>query len=173
MGRKTRFDMKVLIHTSQFKLWSFEVLPCVYIGKPWICNVFCPSVHYLECTCIEMCTCSCSVPRVFWPVYLKIKAQLNFSLSSIVYNTDIKMPFCTKPYKECGMRHEARKVVKVPSLSEPLTAERVSGLSDPYSVYGTEIPGIVPGSKEFWRSFYGVPYIWKQKFLVVFTNIAM
>ena len=32
--------------------------------------------------------------------------------------------------------HEARKVVKVQSLSEPLTAERVSGQSDPYSVYG-------------------------------------
>ena len=49
--------------------------------------------------------------------------------------------------------HEARKVVKVQSLSEPLTAERVSGPSDPYSIYGTEIPRIIPGSKEFWRSF--------------------
>ena len=49
--------------------------------------------------------------------------------------------------------HEARKVVKVQSLSEPLTAERISGPSDPYSVYGTEIPRIIPGSKEFWRSF--------------------
>ena len=49
--------------------------------------------------------------------------------------------------------HEARRVVKVQSLSEPLTAERVSGPSNPYSVYGTEIPRIIPGSKEFWRSF--------------------
>ena len=30
--------------------------------------------------------------------------------------------------------HEARMVVEVHSLSEPLTAERVSGPSDPYSV---------------------------------------
>ena len=29
----------------------------------------------------------------------------------------------------------------------------MSGQSDPYSVYGTEIPRIIPGSKEFWRSF--------------------
>lgn len=46
--------------------------------------------------------------------------------------------------------HEARKVVKVQSLSQPLTA---SEQSDPYSVYGTEIPRIIPGSREFWRSF--------------------
>ena len=26
-------------------------------------------------------------------------------------------------------------------------------VSGPYSVYGTEIPRIIPGSKEFWRSF--------------------
>ena len=38
-------------------------------------------------------------------------------------------------------------------MSEPLTADRVSCQSDPYSVYGTEIPRIIPGSKEFWRSF--------------------
>ena len=29
----------------------------------------------------------------------------------------------------------------------------MSGQSDPYSVYGTEIPQIIPGSREFWRSF--------------------
>ena len=46
--------------------------------------------------------------------------------------------------------HEAWKVVRVQSLSAPLTADRVSV---PYSVYGTEIPRIIPGSKEFWRSF--------------------
>ena len=49
--------------------------------------------------------------------------------------------------------HEARKVVKVRSLSEPLTAGRVTQRHDPYSVYGTEIPRIIPGSKEYWRSF--------------------
>ena len=51
------------------------------------------------------------------------------------------------------MRHESRKVVKVQSLSEPLTAERVSDSSDPYSVYGTEVPRIIPGSKDLWGSF--------------------
>ena len=25
--------------------------------------------------------------------------------------------------------------------------------TDPYTVYGTEIPRIIPGSKQFWRSF--------------------
>ena len=45
--------------------------------------------------------------------------------------------------------HEARKVVKVHSLSEPLTAAKASQHSDPYSVYGTEIPCIIPGSREF------------------------
>ena len=49
--------------------------------------------------------------------------------------------------------HEARKVIKVQSLSQPLTADSVTGQSDPYSVYGTEIPRIIPGSREFWRSF--------------------
>ena len=38
-------------------------------------------------------------------------------------------------------------------MSEPLTADRVSCQSDPYSVYGTEIPRIIPGSKEFWTTF--------------------
>ena len=46
--------------------------------------------------------------------------------------------------------HEARKFVEVQNLSEPLTADRVSGQSDPYSVYGTEIPRII---LEFWRLF--------------------
>ena len=43
--------------------------------------------------------------------------------------------------------HEARKVVKVQSLFESLTADRVSAQSDPYSVYGTEIPRIIPGRR--------------------------
>lgn len=46
--------------------------------------------------------------------------------------------------------HEARKVVKV---SEPLTADCAVEHSDPYSVYGTEISRIIPGSREFWMSF--------------------
>ena len=71
------------------------------------------------------------------------------------YAEDRYYPFFKYDYmlKVCLRMHEARKVVKVQSLSEPLTAERASKRSDPYSVYGTEIPRIIPGSKEFWRSF--------------------
>ena len=32
----------VLIHTSEFKLWHFEVFPYVCMGKPYVCNVFRP-----------------------------------------------------------------------------------------------------------------------------------
>ena len=42
---------------------------------------------------------------------------------------------------------EARKVVKVQSLSQPLTADSVTGQSDLYPVYGTEIPRIIPGRR--------------------------
>ena len=71
------------------------------------------------------------------------------------YAEDYLYPFFKYDYmlKVRLRMHEARKVVKVQNLTEPLTAEGVSGPSDPYSVYGTEIPRIIPGSKEFWRSF--------------------
>ena len=71
------------------------------------------------------------------------------------YTEDCLYPFYKYDYmlKVHLRMHEARKVVKVQSLSEPLTADRVSRQSDPYSVYGTEVPRIIPGSKEFWRSF--------------------
>ena len=69
------------------------------------------------------------------------------------YAEDRLYPFFKYDYMLPHACHEARKVVKVQSLSEPLTAERVSGPSHPYSVYGTEIPRITPGSKEFWKSF--------------------
>ena len=33
-----------MIHSSESELmlWPFEVFPYIYIGKPYICNVFCP-----------------------------------------------------------------------------------------------------------------------------------
>ena len=68
----------------------------------------------------------------------------------VFYAEDRSYPFFKYNYmlKVCLRVHEARKVVRVQSLSVPLTADRVSGL---YSVYGTDIPRIIPGSKEFWR----------------------
>ena len=71
------------------------------------------------------------------------------------YAEDRCYPFCKYDYmlKVRLRMHEARKVVNVQSLSEPLKADRASDRSDRYSVYGTEIPRIIPGSKEFWRSF--------------------
>ena len=49
--------------------------------------------------------------------------------------------------------HNARKVVNVQDLTQSLSASDVKGNSDPYSVYGTDIPRIIPGSKQFWKSF--------------------
>ena len=48
--------------------------------------------------------------------------------------------------------HNARKVIKVHNLTESLNASNVKG-ADPYAVYGTDIPRIIPGSKQFWKSF--------------------
>ena len=47
--------------------------------------------------------------------------------------------------------HNARKVVKVQNLTQMLNAGDVKG--DPYAVYGTDIPRIIPGSKQYWKSF--------------------
>ena len=48
--------------------------------------------------------------------------------------------------------HNCRKVVKVQDLTNSLNASQARQ-TDPYAVYGTEIPRIIPGSKQFWRSF--------------------
>ena len=48
--------------------------------------------------------------------------------------------------------HNARKVVKVQNLTQTLNAANVRG-NDPYAVYGTDIPRVIPGSKQFWKSF--------------------
>ena len=48
--------------------------------------------------------------------------------------------------------YNCRKVVKVQDLTSFLSASQARQ-SDPYAVYGTEIPRIIPGSKQFWRSF--------------------
>ena len=45
--------------------------------------------------------------------------------------------------------HNCRKVVKVRDLT---SASHIRE-TDPYAVYGTDISRIIPGSKQFWKSF--------------------
>ena len=45
-----------------------------------------------------------------------------------------------------------RKVEKVQDLTNSLSAPQARQ-TDPYAVYGTEISRLIPGSKQFWRSF--------------------
>ena len=50
MGQNTNFDgaARILIHTLELKLWHFKVFSYVCTGKPCVCNVLSPGVHYLE-----------------------------------------------------------------------------------------------------------------------------
>ena len=51
----------------------------------------------------------------------------------------------------------ARKLVTTSKLEESLTAGKVIAadkpISDTYASYGTEVPRVVPGSKQYWKSF--------------------
>ena len=52
--------------------------------------------------------------------------------------------------------YNSRRVVRVSDLSEDLTAQKVLDAqksTDPYAVYGTEVPRSIPGSKQHWKSF--------------------
>ena len=53
--------------------------------------------------------------------------------------------------------YNARKVVTSSKLEESLTAAKVIATnaitSDPYASYGTEVPRVIPGSKQYWKSF--------------------
>ena len=53
--------------------------------------------------------------------------------------------------------YNSKKVVASSRLEEILTAGKVIAadkpLSDPYASYGTEVPRVVPGSKQYWKSF--------------------
>ena len=46
----------------------------------------------------------------------------------------------------------ARRVVKVGNLQESLDAGKVKS-QDPYAIYGTQVPRVVPGSKQYWKTF--------------------
>ena len=43
-----------------------------------------------------------------------------------------------------------RRVVKVGSLQESLHAREVRGQD---AIYGTQVPRVIPGSKQYWKSF--------------------
>ena len=43
-------------------------------------------------------------------------------------------------------------MVEVQDLTSSVSASQARQ-SDPYAICGTEIPRIIPGSKQFWRSF--------------------
>ena len=52
--------------------------------------------------------------------------------------------------------YNCRRVVRVSDLSEDLTAAKVldtEKFTDPYAVYGTEVPRSIPGSRQHWKSF--------------------
>ena len=49
--------------------------------------------------------------------------------------------------------HNARRVVTVKGLTNSLSTGNVKQTENPYGVYGTEVPRIIPGSKQYWRSF--------------------
>ena len=46
----------------------------------------------------------------------------------------------------------AGRVVKVGNLQESLDAGKVKS-QDPYSIYGSQVPRVIPGSKQYWKSF--------------------
>ena len=45
----------------------------------------------------------------------------------------------------------ARRVVKVGNLQESLDAGKVKS-QDPYCIYGSQVPHVIPGSKQYWKS---------------------
>ena len=72
---------------------------------------------------------------------------------------DVNFPFFMFDYMtKIRLRsYNARKVVASGKLEERLTAGKVIAadrpMSDPYASYGTEVPRVIPGSKQYWKSF--------------------
>ena len=72
---------------------------------------------------------------------------------------DVNFPFFMFDYMtKIRLRsYNARKVVASSKLEESLTAGKVMAAerttSDPYESYGTEVPRVIPGSKQYWKSF--------------------
>ena len=72
---------------------------------------------------------------------------------------DVNFPFFMFDYMtKIRLRsYNARKIVTNSKLEESLTAGKVMAadrpMSDPYASYGTEVPRVIPGSKQYWKSF--------------------
>ena len=79
------------------------------------------------------------------PILFNPHVEMRFYNVRGYYAADRLYPFFKQDYmlKVPLCMHEAHKIVKVLSLSEPLTEDRVSGQSDPYLVYGSEILRII------------------------------
>ena len=75
------------------------------------------------------------------------------------FANDVNFPFFMFDYMtKIRLRsYNARKVVTSGKLEEKLTAGKVMAAdrhtSDPYDSYGTEVPRVIPGSKQYWKSF--------------------
>ena len=75
------------------------------------------------------------------------------------FANDVNFPFFMFDYMtKIRLRsYNARKVVTSSKLEEKLTVGKVMAadrlMSDPYDSYGTEVPRVIPGSKQYWKSF--------------------
>ena len=75
------------------------------------------------------------------------------------FSNDVNFPFFMFDYMtKIHLRsYNARKVVTSSKLEESFTAGKVMAAgrptSDPYDSYGTEVPRVIPGSKQYWKSF--------------------
>ena len=75
------------------------------------------------------------------------------------FANDVNFPFFMFDYMtKIRLRsYNARKVVTSSKLEEKLTVGKVMAAdrptSDPYDSYGTEVPRVIPGSKQYWKSF--------------------
>ena len=75
------------------------------------------------------------------------------------FANDVNFPFFMFDYMtKIRLRSfNARKVITSSKLEESLTAGKIMAaerpMSDPYDSYGTEVPRVIPGSKQYWKSF--------------------
>ena len=88
----------------------------------------------------------------FMPFHASIKMKL-FDVKGW-FASDQFYPFFKYGYMTKIRLHmnNCRWVVKVGSLQESLHAGEVKG-QDPYAIYGTQVPRVIPGSKQYWKSF--------------------
>ena len=76
------------------------------------------------------------------------------------FSNDVNFPFFMFDYMtKIRLRsYNSKKVVTVSKLEQNLTAGKVMAADkqsnvDNYASYGTEVPRVVPGSKQYWKSF--------------------